>query len=240
MPNVIDFYREGFLRSIDVEVIQSGKCKVVIDFNHCPASNLLPALLNEMGCEVITLNAYIEEDRGTRKTREKSESLQQLSKIVTALEAQAGFWLDPTTEGIILVDETGKVCSPIELLSLMVSFMLDKAEKGVFVVPISAPSVIEQIALEKGCTVRRTKSSERSMIEASLSSEVILAGSMDGRFAFPMFQNAFDGMFAIVKTIELAAAAGISISQKNGKNTVSFLPPDQGAVRMGNERQRHA
>jgi len=55
------------------------------------------------------------------------------------------------------------------------------------------------------------------MIEASLSSDVIMAGSMDGRFAFPMFQNAFDGMFAIVKTIELAAAAGISISQKMAK-----------------------
>jgi mannose-1-phosphate guanylyltransferase / phosphomannomutase len=214
LPNVIDFYREGFLRSINMEVIQSGKFKVVIDFNYGQASNLLPALLNEMGCEVITLNAYVEEDRGTRKAGERSASLTQLSKIVTALEAQAGFWLDPTTEGIILVDEAGKVCSPIELLSLMVSFTLDRAESGIFVIPISAPSVIEQIALEKGCTVQRTKSSERSMIEASLAPQVILAGSMDGRFAFPRFQNAFDGMFAIAKTIELAAAAGMPISAK--------------------------
>ncbi|MEI8355574.1 MAG: sugar phosphate nucleotidyltransferase, partial [Deltaproteobacteria bacterium] len=126
LPNVIDFYREGFLRSIDKKVIQDAKFKVVIDFNFCPASLLLPALLNEMGCEVIALNAYIEEERGALKRGEKSKSLQQLSKIVTALEAQAGFWLDATTEAIILVDETGRECAPVELLSLIVSFMLDK------------------------------------------------------------------------------------------------------------------
>ncbi len=214
LPNVIDFYREGFLRAIDKNVIQNGKFKVVIDFNFCPASLLLPALLNELGCEVIALNAYIEEERGALKRGEKSKSLQQLSKIVTALEAQAGFWLDATAEAIILVDETGRECTPVELLSLMVSFMLDKGEKGVFAVPISAPSVIEQMAQVMGCTVSRTKTSERSMIEASLSSEVILTGSMDGRFAFPRFQNAFDGMFAIARTIELAAAGGMEISRK--------------------------
>jgi mannose-1-phosphate guanylyltransferase/phosphomannomutase len=213
LPNVVDFYREGFLRSIDKNVIQAGKLKVVIDFNHSPASQLLPSLLNEMGCDVIALNAYIEEERGAGKVGEKQQSLLQLSKIVTALEAQAGFWLEPSTEGIILVDETGKVCAPVELLSLMVSLLLRKGEKGVFAVPISAPSVIEKMAAENGCTVLRTKSSDRAMIEASLSSQVILAGSMDGRFAFPTFQNAFDGMFAIAKTIELAAAAGTTISK---------------------------
>ncbi len=79
--------------------------------------------------------------------------------------------------------------------------------------PVSAPSVIEQLAHEKGCSVRRTKSAERSMIEAAQSSEVIMAGSMDGRFAFPKFQAAFDGMFTIAKTIELAAAAEIPLSR---------------------------
>jgi mannose-1-phosphate guanylyltransferase/phosphomannomutase len=35
---------------------------------------------------------------------------------------------------------------------------------------------------------------------------------MDGRFAFSKFQAAFDGMFAIVKTVELLAAGGGSLS----------------------------
>ncbi len=213
LPNVVDYYREGFLRSVDKTALKNGTFKVVIDFNYCPASQILPALLNDMGCEVIALNAYIEEERGTRKTDDKSLRLQQISKIVTALEAKAGFLLEQTTESVILVDETGKVCSPVELLSLIVTLMLRKGEKGVFVVPVSAPSVVDRLSHEKGCAVHRTKSTERGMIEASLLSHVIMAGSMDGRFAFPSFQNAFDGMYAIAKTIELVAAGGLPVSK---------------------------
>ena len=51
------------------------------------------------------------------------------------------------------------------------------------------------------------------MIEASLSSEVLLAGSLNGQFAFPRFQNAFDGMFAIAKTVEMAATRGTPLSK---------------------------
>jgi mannose-1-phosphate guanylyltransferase/phosphomannomutase len=45
----------------------------------------------------------------------------------------------------------------------------------------------------------------------------MLAGSLDGRFAFPLFQNAFDGMYAIAKTIELAAAGGMPLSGYMGE-----------------------
>jgi len=213
LANVVDFYREGFLRAIEAGPARKGSFKVVVDFSYSPASQILPALLTAMGCEVVALNAYIEEQSDDAKGTNVSMRLQQLSKIVVALEAQAGFWLDPTAESMILVDETGAIRSGAELLSLMTALSLQRGAKGVFAAPVSAPSVIEQMASEKGCTVRRTKSSERSMIEASLSSEVVLAGSMNGRFAFPRFQNAFDGMFAIAKSVELAASKGTPFSK---------------------------
>ncbi|KAF0216079.1 MAG: mannose-1-phosphate [Geobacteraceae bacterium] len=213
LSQVIDFYRDGFSRTIDRETVKKGKFKVVIDFNHSPAGQILPVILNDMGCEVIGLNAYIDEERGAKKAEEKPHSLVQLSKIVVTLDAHAGFWLDPSVEGVIMVDETGKVYDAAESLPLMVALMLRAGVKGAIAVPVSAPSVVELMASEKGCTVRRTKSSDRAMIEAALSSEVIMAGSMDGKFAFPKFQAAFDGMFTIAKSLELVAASGIPLSR---------------------------
>ena len=35
---------------------------------------------------------------------------------------------------------------------------------------------------------------------------------MDGRFAFPKFQTAFDGMFAIAKALELLATCGVPLA----------------------------
>jgi mannose-1-phosphate guanylyltransferase/phosphomannomutase len=213
LPQVVDFYREGFFRGLDQELIRKSAPKVVIDFNHSVSGQILPQILNDLGIEVIGLNTYLDEQRGFKSADEKPNSLQQLSKIVVTLEAKAGFWLDPTAEEVVLIDETGKIYQPEELLPLMTALMLRSGAKGAFAVPVSAPSVIERMAAENGCSVRRTKSSERSMIETAISPEVVMAGSMGGRFAFPKFQAAFDGMFTIAKTVELASSAGLPLSR---------------------------
>lgn len=212
LPQVLDFYREGFFRATDREKLKKANFKVVVDFSNSPAGQILPAILNDLGCEVIGLNAYIDEERGAKKSEEKPQSLVQLAKIVGTLEAQVGFWLDPAAEEVALVDETGKVYEGADLLMLMVTLLLRTSVRGAFALPVSAPSAIELMSHEKGCTVRRTKSTERAMIEAALSPEVVLAATMDGKFAFTKFQAAFDGMFTIAKTIEFLATAGVPLS----------------------------
>lgn len=212
LPQVMDFYREGFARAIQSDLLKKQKHQVVIDFNHSPAGQLLPPIMNELGIEVIALNAYVDEVRGIKNVEEKPHSLSQLGKIVASLGARAGFWLDPTVEEVIMLDETGRVYGAAESLPLMIALMLKTGQKGTFAVPVSAPSVVELMTGEKGSAVQRTKSTERAMIEAAQSSEVIMAATMNGRFAFPKFQAAFDGMFAIVKMIELLASAGIPLS----------------------------
>jgi len=210
--NVVEFYREGFLRAIDKEMVKKSAWTVVVDFNFSPASQILPLLLNELGCHVIALNAYVDEGRGSKKAMDKQGGLDQLSKIVGSVGAQAGFWLDPTAEAIVLLDEKGRIFSGMELLSLVTSLFLKTGLKGVIAVPVQAPSTIDQMANQKRCQVTRTKSSDRAMLEAANSSEVILAGTIDGRFAFPRFQASFDGMFAIAKLVELGAASAAPFS----------------------------
>ncbi len=211
--NVLDFYREGFLRAIDKDVVKKASWTVVVDFNFSPASQILPLILNELGCSVIALNAYVDEGRGSKKTKNRKEGLEQLSKIVSSLTAQAGFWLDPSSEAIALLDETGHILDGIELLSLVTLLSLKSGQRGIVAVPVQAPSSIETMASQKRCQVTRTKNSDRAMLEAASSSEVILAGSTDGRFAFPQFQASFDGMFAIARLIELGASTGIPFSK---------------------------
>ena len=210
--NVVDFYREGFLRAIDREMVKKAAWTVVVDLNFSPASQILPLILNELGCNVIALNAYVDEGRGSNKAMDKQAGLDQLSKIVGSLGAQTGFWLDPTAEAIVLLDENGRIFNGTELLSLVTALFLRTGQKGVIAVPVQAPLTIDQMANHKRCQVTRTKSSDRAMLEVANSSEVILAGTIDGRFAFPRFQASFDGMFAIAKLVELGAASDISFS----------------------------
>ena len=210
--NVGDFYREGFLRALDRELLKKSAFTVVVDFSFSPASQILPQLLNELGFSVIALNAYVDEGHGVQ-TKDKDQALNQLSTIVSSLGAQGGFWLDPSAEAITLVDETGRICTGIELLSLTVALLMKSGQKGTVAVPVQAPSTIEQMAEHKRCQVVRTKSSDRAMQEVASSSEIVLTGTTDGRFAFPRFQPAFDGMFAIAKLMELSAVSTVTLSQ---------------------------
>ena len=211
--NVVEFYREGFLRAMDKELVKKAAWTVVVDFNFSPASQILPLILNELGCNVIALNAYVDEGRGAKREMDKAAALGQLAKIVGSLGAQAGFWLDPAAEAITLLDENGAILDGVELLSLVSYLTISGGQKGVIAVPVQAPSTIELMANQKRCQVTRTKSSDRAMLEAAGSSEVILAGTTDGRFAFPRFQASFDGMFAIAKLVELGAASAIPFSR---------------------------
>ena len=211
--NVADFYREGFMRSMDMDKIKKAAWSVVIDFNFSAASQILPSILNQLGCNIIALNAYVDEGKGIKNTMEKQEALEQLTKIVNSLGAQAGFWLDPTAESISMLDDTGHILSGVELLSTFSSLTLKSGQNGIIAVPVHAPSTIEQMADKKHCQVTRTKSSDRAMLEAAGSNGVILAGSTDGRFATPAFQASFDGMFAIARRIELGISSGVPFSK---------------------------
>jgi mannose-1-phosphate guanylyltransferase/phosphomannomutase len=66
----------------------------VVDFNFSTASQLLPPILNELGCSVVALNAYVDEQRGVQQVKSKRDALDQLSKIVSSLGANIGIWLD--------------------------------------------------------------------------------------------------------------------------------------------------
>ncbi|HEU0265027.1 MAG TPA: sugar phosphate nucleotidyltransferase, partial [Geobacterales bacterium] len=184
LANVTDYYREGFLRALNQEILKKNRFKVVIDFSHSPASLILPAILSEVGCEVVALNAYLEEERLTRRDANRQQRLEELAKITATLEAQAGFCLDPFGETVTIVDRQGRIYEGGDLLALMVSLFLLSGGRGTLAVPVSAPSSIERMAQERGCTVLRTKSSERAMLEGSLASDVTFTGSLDGRFAF--------------------------------------------------------
>lgn len=213
IPQVVEFYREGFLRALNTDTIRKAGWTVVIDFNFSPASQILPRLLNELGCNVVALNAYVDEGKGGVVAKPKEGALEQLAAIVGSLKAQAGFWLDPTAESITLVDETGQRYEGARLLALVTALTLKSDQRGSLAVPVQAPSTIEQMALAKKSAVIRTKSSDRAMLEAASTSEVILAGTIDGRFAFSRFQAAFDGMFAIARLIELSVALSLPFSR---------------------------
>ncbi|MFA5517036.1 MAG: mannose-1-phosphate guanyltransferase [Desulfuromonadales bacterium] len=213
IPRIYDYYREGFLRALDGDLLRKAAPKVVVDLCHSPAGSLLPVLLNELGCEVIELNSHVSERRTGTAPEKVQKGMGQLSQIVVTLGATAGFWLGPSGERIRLIDEAGNVLADHEALATLAALICRAEGRGSLVAPVAAPQAVEEKARDAGMTVKRTKVDGRSLVEAGKERQVQFTGSMDGRFAFPPFQANFDALFTVAKTLELLARTGETLGQ---------------------------
>lgn len=212
LPQLADFYREGFLRALDVDRLRRQAPKVVVDLNHSPAGELLPGLLNSLGCEAIELNSNVDTGTIGQSPERAARAMEQLARIVPTLEMTAGFWLGPSGEELRIVDETGVVLSRVEALAVVAALACRNAGGGSLALPVAAPRVVERVAREWGVTVRVTKNDPRALLEVAAERQVLLAATLDGRFAFPAFQAHFDGLFTAAKILEMLAGSGQTLS----------------------------
>lgn len=210
LPGAHNLYKEGFLKALDNSLLKERRFRLVVDFSHGPASELLPGLLSSLGCEVISLNAYPMENWEGIKVK---KALDVLSRIVEATRADAGFWLDPSGERAVAVDENGKSYSEMEMLLLTLHLFLMLPKRGSISIPLFVPSYVDSAAENAGVTLRRTKANKRDTLE-TVREKGVFAGLYPGGYAaIPEFQKGFDGMFLIAKILETLAWGGLTLSE---------------------------
>jgi len=211
LPNIADYYREGFLHALDIDKIAACRPRIVIDLNHTPAADVLPSLLTELGCDVIELNSHIDETLSPPSPQEIEARLDQLGRIIVSLDATAGFLIGPSGEKAIYLDDKGVPLNEIETIALFAA-LLTSEHADQIVLPISAPESIVRIALERGISTKWVKGDGRSLGLAAQSPNVVMAADLERRLIFPRFQPHFDGLFSIAHLLELLCSQQRSIS----------------------------
>ncbi len=207
-----DRYRDGLLRTLDREVVRRAQLKIVLDYAFGAASAIFPSILGELGVEVISLNAYLDEARIAKTKEEFRHSLDQLSNIVRTLGADLGVLLDTGGEKVFLVDEKGEIVPGDLALALMALLAVRTHPGGTVVVPVMASQVVDRLVAEHGFTLCRSRGSPQALAEAAMSPGVVLVGEELGGFIFPAFQPAFDAMAAVVKLLEMMARLEVRLN----------------------------
>lgn len=206
-----DRYRDGLLRFVDKDAIRRARFRVVLDYAFGAASSIFPSVLGELGVDVISLNAYLDEARISKTADEFRRSLEQLSNIVRTLAADLGVLLDTGAEKLFLVDDKGEILSGDLSLALVTLLTMQTHERGTIAVPVTASRVIEQLTAAHGFGLLRTRASPRALMEQAAQKGMVFVGEERGGFIFPAFQPAFDGMLATVKLLEMMARTEVRL-----------------------------
>jgi len=149
-------YRERFLSALNTGVFKQNPLKAVIDYSWGGASLIFPTILGEMGCEIISLNAYLDAAQVSRSSESMQAGLEQLSTIVTSLGASVGFMVKGTAESIAVIDERGRFIPPQRLLVLILDYFLrlNKVKEVAF--PACATMTADRVAHQYGVKTMMT------------------------------------------------------------------------------------
>lgn len=201
-----EHYVDGLLKATEPKTIGKRRFKVIVDYTYGSASLVMPSFISKLGCDIVALNAFNDEDRLTISIEEIDLAMEDLSQTVKVFKADLGVMMDSAAEKTFIIDDKGRMISSNKAL-LLIAMLMAKHEgaKGRIAVPINISGKVEEIAAQFGRSVLRTKLNQRAMMEAAKRRDVIFVGGEDGGYIFPKFLPATDALMTFCKLLELLA-----------------------------------
>jgi len=201
-PGVNEYYLRNVIRSVDVEAIRKRRFRVVADTGCGAGSLTLPFLLQELGCEVLTLGAQVDGTFPWRNPEPTPDALTELSELVKKTGADFGAAHDGDADRIVFMDENGEFVNEEVLLSMMTKYVLEQ-KKGPVVTPVSSSQRMADVAAEAGVELHWTAVGSINVARKMMEVDAVFGGEGNGGLIFPEHQYCRDGAMACAKLLEI-------------------------------------
>ncbi len=205
-------YERKIDEQIDHKIVKHENFKVVVDLMHGTTVDVFPRIINAMGVEHVTLNAYYDEQKLSNIAALEKRSHANVSNIVKCLNYDMGLLIYPNAQRLTLIADNGAVLSKVETLYAVLELLnrsaAGKEKKKVFL-PLWAPDIkyFEHLLIERG---------RYNDFKAEKLKEYDLIATLDGNFAFTEFTYTRDAMYASLKVMELLSTHKVSLSKLVG------------------------
>ncbi|MBP9715397.1 MAG: phosphoglucosamine mutase [Candidatus Pacebacteria bacterium] len=202
---------DEILKNIDVELIKSKNFKVALDPVNSGGSIITQEMLKELGCTVHVING---EMNGIFAHRPEPlpENLGQIAVATKESGSDIGFAQDPDADRLVVVNEKGVVVSEEATLVLAIKNILSK-EAGDIVINLSTSRMGEDLAIEAGRKVYRTKIGESNVVQKLLETNSPIGGEGSSGAIYPKINTARDSLVGIALVLELVARENKKISE---------------------------
>jgi len=192
LPQMNRSYISNLIKAFDADRIRSNRFKIIMEYEHNQLGAFLPDLLEKLGCQVISISPT-------------DNSLIDLGKLVSDYQADLGVSLDRNGESLILISREGQIIKEDLLLAILALIKFQRKKGATVAVPVTAPMILEELAVRGEGRLVRTKANPRALMEVTAGEE---------------FQLLFDAIYSLVLILEYMAAEGIDLTA-----VVEKIPP---------------
>jgi mannose-1-phosphate guanylyltransferase/phosphomannomutase len=220
-PDASEVYARGYLGAIDADVIRSAQLRIVVDYAHSPAADVLSDILDDLNVEVVPLNARSDPNKISLSPEDFRAGLRQLSRITGALQGiNLGVRLDVGGERIFVVDDVGTNIPGPVMAAAMASLVFQTRPGSRVAITTDQSRVFEHLAERYGGSILRCPVDLQVLARTSARVHADLAADSTGNFIFQELHPVNDGLLAVGKLLELLARQKARLS-----DVVTSLPP---------------
>ncbi len=211
-PDSFKFHLRKLFEFANIGLIKERKLKVVIDSCNGAGSPFVKSFLEELGCEVITINTDVNKIF-PRNPEPVPENLSELSKEVKKQKADIGFAQDADADRLAVVDENGNPIGEESTLSLAIQYYLKRKAKSDIVVNLSTTRMIDEIAREENVLIYRTKVGEINVVEQMIKKGSKIGGEGNGGIIAGDIHFCRDSFTGMVLFLEYLAWSDKKVSE---------------------------
>ena len=199
------------MRLVDIEKIKARKFKVVVDAVNSIGGVVIPALLRELGCEVIELNC---EPNGefAHNPEPIPQNLTEISEVVVREKADLGVVVDPDVDRLALINEDGTMFGEEYTLVAVADYILSR-EKGNTVSNLSSSRALSDVTVAHGGEYSASAVGEVNVTTKMKEVGAIIGGEGNGGVIYPELHYGRDALVGVALFLTHLAEQGVSMTE---------------------------
>ena len=210
-PDVLGEHLKAVLDLVSVAAVAGYGFRVFLDANAGAGGPPGAKLLRDLGCAVIEHEC----DPTGRFAHEPEPIPGHLAGVapwVRQTESAVGFVLDPDSDRLALIDETGACVSEEVTLALAVKYQL-RQQRGPVVINMSTSRMVEDVARAAGCECVRSAVGEANVVGRMRELRAVIGGEGNGGVIDPRVGWVRDPFVGMAFILSLMAEEGKPFSR---------------------------
>ena len=199
------------LPMVDVEAVKARRFKVVVDAVNSIGGVVIPALLEQLGCEVVKLNC---EPTGefAHNPEPLPEHLTEISEVIRREEADLGVVVDPDVDRLALVSEDGSMFGEEYTLVAVADYILSQGV-GNTVSNLSSSRALRDVTVAHGGEYNASAVGEVNVVAKMKDTNAVIGGEGNGGVIYPALHYGRDALVGVALFLTHLVKKGCTMTE---------------------------